>query len=144
MSRDLQRTLEVRRDDLAATRVLDEPLPAVGVGQALLRVERFGLSANNVTYGVTGDALGYWRFFPGTDGWGRIPAWGFAQVVAGDVNGLPAGTRVFGYLPMGTHLLLEPTRVRASGFEDGSAHGVSCPRRTTPTVAPTPTRSTPS
>jgi hypothetical protein len=40
------------------------------------RVEQFGLTANNVTYGVTGDTLGCWRFLPATERWGRIPAWG--------------------------------------------------------------------
>lgn len=119
---DSTASLEVRRGDLGSSRVVREPLPALERGQALLRIERFGLTANNVTYGVTGDTLGYWRFFPAEDGWGRIPAWGFAEVVAGEVEGLETGTRMFGYLPMAAHLLVEPTRVRGSGFTDASAH----------------------
>ena len=47
-----------------------------------LRVERFGLTANNVTYGAFGDQLGYWQFFAAPEGWGRIPVWGFGEVVA--------------------------------------------------------------
>ncbi len=124
---DHVRCLEVRRDDLAATRVVDDPAPVLRQGQALLRVERFGLTANNVTYAVTGDTIGYWRFFPAAQGWGRVPAWGFAEVVAGDVDGLETGTRVFGYLPMSTHLLVEPTKVSERGFTDGAAHRAELP-----------------
>lgn len=116
------RFLEVDRNDLRRTRLLEQAVAEPGPGQALLRVERFGLTANNVTYGVTGDQMGYWRFFPTEDGWGRLPVWGFAEVAAGDVPGLEVGTRVFGYLPMGTHLLVEPAQVGAGGFRDATGH----------------------
>lgn len=116
------RFLEVNRDDLRQTRLLEQAVGEPGPGQALLRVDRFGLTANNVTYGVAGDQLGYWRFFPAEHGWGRLPVWGFADVAAGDVPGLEVGTRVFGYLPMGTHLLVEPQNVTASGFRDATGH----------------------
>ncbi|MGA7689412.1 MAG: DUF2855 family protein [Jiangellales bacterium] len=122
------RCLEVRRDDLHTTRVVDEAAPEVAAGQVLLAVERFGLTSNNVTYGVLGDRLGYWGFFPSTDGWGRIPAWGFAEVVVSEVAGVEVGTRVFGYLPMGTHLVVEPTHVSERGFTDGAAHRANLPR----------------
>jgi hypothetical protein len=48
----------------------------------VLRAARFGLTANNITYGLLDEGLGYWTFFPAQDGWGRIPVWGFAEVVA--------------------------------------------------------------
>ena len=87
-------TLEVRRDDLAAARLVTEALPPLEPGEALMRVERFGLSASNVTYGALGDRLGYRRFFPASEpGWGRIPAREFATAVSG---ALPEGTRAFG------------------------------------------------
>lgn len=119
--------LEVRPVELSVTRVVDVPVPTIRAGQALLRIDRFGLTANNVTYAVTGDRLGYWRFFPAEAGWGRVPAWGFADVVASEVAGVDVGTRVFGYLPMATHLLVEPTKVRATGFTDGAAHRTPLP-----------------
>ena len=46
-----------------------EPEP----GQALFRVDRFAFTANNISYALSGDMLGYWRFFPTEEGWGRIP-----------------------------------------------------------------------
>lgn len=118
--------LEVRRDDLRTTRVVEELL-VTGTGQVLLRVERFGLTANNVTYAVTGDRLGYWGFFPADEGWGRVPGWGFAEVLEGEVATLPVGSRVFGYLPMATHLLVEPARVGDLGFTDAAAHRAPLP-----------------
>jgi hypothetical protein len=71
--------IEVRRDDLRTTRVVDaEP----GAGDVTLHIDRFGLTANNVTYGVFGDAMSYWAFFPASEeGWGRIPVWGYGDVV---------------------------------------------------------------
>jgi Protein of unknown function (DUF2855) len=91
-------TLEVRKDDVSEARLVTEDAPELKPGQALFEVERFALSANNVTYGALGDRLGYWRFFPASeDGWGRIPAWGYAR--AGDL-------RVFGYVPMASHAVL--------------------------------------
>ena len=30
----------------------------------LLAIDRFALTANNITYCVSGDMLGYWRFLP--------------------------------------------------------------------------------
>ncbi len=123
----MMRCLEVRRDDLRTTRVVDEPVPDLRPGQALLRVDRFGLTSNNVTYGATGDALGYWGFFPASDGWGRIPVWGFANVEHSRAEGIEAGARVFGYFPMATHLVVEPTRAGLHGFTDGVAHRATLP-----------------
>ena len=100
---------EVRRDDLRATRVTGgEPrLDAVGAGEVQLRVDRFGLSANNVTYGAFGDAMSYWRFFPAAEeGWGRVPVWGFGDVLASGVSGIEVGERFYGYFPMSTYVTL--------------------------------------
>ena len=55
---------EVKRADIHESRVVDEDPPELAPGQALLRVDRFALTTNNVTYAVMGDALKYWHFFP--------------------------------------------------------------------------------
>ncbi len=120
--------VEVRRDDLRSTRLVQEEIPDLTPGQLLLRVDAFGLTANNVTYGVAGDMIGYWNFFPTADqAWGRLPVWGFAEVVAGEVDGCPPGARYFGYLPMATHLVVEPDSVRPGGFTDSAAHRAGLP-----------------
>ena len=73
----------MRRDDLASCELVEgESLREdLDEGEAQLRVERFALTTNNVTYAALGEQLGYWRLFPAPEGWGRIPAWGYARVV---------------------------------------------------------------
>jgi hypothetical protein len=53
------RTIEVRRDAISRTRAVTEAQPHPADGQAVLRVERFSLSANNLTYARLGGALRY-------------------------------------------------------------------------------------
>jgi hypothetical protein len=117
----------VKRGDLRECRIADSPTPEVGAGQALLRVERFGITSNNVTYAVMGEAMSYWDFFPAEDGWGRIPTWGFAEVERSNAAGLEPGMRVYGYLPPSSHLLLTPADADERGFLDGSPHRAALP-----------------
>jgi hypothetical protein len=116
----------VRRDDLQTVTFQDADAPMVRDGEALLAVRSFGLTANNVTYAVLGDALSYWDFFPAPGGWGRIPVWGFADV-ADSASELPAGARVYGYLPPSSHLLVKPAEVDERGFVDSSPHRAGLP-----------------
>jgi hypothetical protein len=69
-----------------------------------------------------GVAMRYWDFFPTEPGLGLVPLWGFAEVVASGTDGVEVGTRVYGYLPPSSHLLIEPARVDERGFRDGAAH----------------------
>jgi Protein of unknown function (DUF2855) len=117
----------VRRGDLRECRVAPAAAPEVGDGQALLRVDTFGLTANNVTYAVFGEAMSYWDFFPAEDGWGRVPVWGFAEVERSEVAGVEPGTRLFGYLPPSSNLLVTPADADARGFVDASPHRAALP-----------------
>jgi NADPH:quinone reductase-like Zn-dependent oxidoreductase len=112
----------VRRDDLRTCRVADSAMPELEEGQALLRVERFGLTANNITYAVFGDGMRYWDFFPAEEGWGHVPMWGFAEVEASRAVGVEEGTRVYGYLPPSTHLVVTPAGADVHGFVDAAPH----------------------
>lgn len=117
----------VKRDDLHQCRLVESPTPEPRPGQALLRVETFGLTANNVTYAVFGEAMSYWDFFPCEEGWGRVPMWGFATVEHSEAEGVEAGTRLFGYLPPSSYLLVTPVAARAGAFVDGSPHRAALP-----------------
>ncbi len=117
----------VARDDLHRCRFSDAPTPELAPGQALLSVSSFGLTSNNITYAMFGEAMSYWSFFPAEEGWGRVPVWGFAEVSHSLVSGLEPGTRVFGYLPPSTALILAPTHIDEQGFIDGSAHRAELP-----------------
>jgi Protein of unknown function (DUF2855) len=118
---------EVKTDDLRECRVVDAGPPEPEPGQAVLAVSAFGLTTNNITYAVMGDAMSYWDFFPAEQGWGRIPVWGFAEVASSRHDGLERGSRIFGYLPPSSHLLVTPERVRGRGFVDASPHRASLP-----------------
>lgn len=89
----------VDRADLSRTEPRPIPAPEeldLAPGEALLKIERFSFTANNITYGVVGDQLGYWRFFPAPNGWGRIPVWGFARVLRSNADGVADGLRLYG------------------------------------------------
>jgi Protein of unknown function (DUF2855) len=117
----------VSKDDLHRCRFADAPAPELEPGQALLAVDTFGLTSNNITYAMFGDSMSYWSFFPAEEGWGRVPVWGFGVVELSRHEALPAGTRVYGYLPPSSHLVVEPARVDARGFLDASAHRSTLP-----------------
>jgi hypothetical protein len=118
---------EVSRNDLHETRVVESDPPEIGRGQLLLGVDSFGLTTNNITYALMGDTMSYWDFFPAEDGWGRVPMWGFADVVESEAEGIEEGTRVFGYLPPSSHLVVRPDRASPSDFVDASPHRSKLP-----------------
>jgi hypothetical protein len=123
--------LLVDRADLAHTELVDVDAPEPADGQVVLRVDRVGMTANNVTYAVFGDAMKYWDFFPAgeRDGvvYGRVPLWGFSEVARSTVPGVEEGTRLFAYLPTSSHLVVEPSNVGPKGFRDASPHRQQLP-----------------
>jgi Protein of unknown function (DUF2855) len=53
--------------------------------------------------------------------------WGFAEVAESLADGVNPGTRVFGYLPPSSHLLVSPADAGEAGFVDGSPHRAPLP-----------------
>jgi hypothetical protein len=120
--------LEVNRNDLHDTRIVRGDPPSLADGEALLRIESFGLTANNITYAVFGDAMNYWGFFPASEpGWGKLNVWGYAHVEESRNSGVPEGMRVYGYLPCASHLVVAPARINDKGFFDASPHRADLP-----------------
>jgi hypothetical protein len=93
----------------------------------LLAIDSFGLTTNNITYAVMGEAMNYWDFFPAEAGWARMPVWGFADVAASEFEGIPEGTRVFGYLPPSSYLVVRPDRATPVDFVDTTEHRAELP-----------------
>jgi hypothetical protein len=120
-------TLSVDRKDLTQTQLTRSPRPDLAPGEALLRVDRVGVTANNVTYAVLGYAFRYWEFFPTEPGRGVVPLWGFAEVAESRADGLEPGGRVYGYLPSGSHLVVRPGRVDERGFRETAEHRATLP-----------------
>ena len=115
----------VARDDLQQCKLVETETPdaaALPDEALLVKIDRFALTANNITYAVLGDQLKYWHLFPAPDGFGNIPVWGFGEVIASRHPGIPVGERLFGYFPMATHLVIEAADVSKRGLRDAAAH----------------------
>ena len=100
-------------------------------GEALIKLERFSFTANNVTYGASGDMIGYWQFFPPSqqegDTYGLIPVWGMGEVVASQCDGVTTGERLYGYFPPAHFLRVTPGRINPYQFTDMAAHRAELP-----------------
>lgn len=115
-------TVWTNKNDLTDLTINEEALPLLGDGEVRLRIESFSVTANNVTYAVIGDQFGYWNFFPAEEGYGVVPMWGHAVVEDTRHDEIKVGERVYGYLPMGTHLDVLPDKISAGSFMDAAAH----------------------
>jgi len=89
--------LEVCADNVHDIRTTALAVPQPAEGQVALVVEKFALSANNVTYARLGDSFGYWKFYPAEPGWGVVPVWGVARAEASMTSVVPVGTRISGF-----------------------------------------------
>jgi hypothetical protein len=118
----MRQTVQFVRNDLSLARIADQADAPLGDGEVRLKVESFSVTANNVTYAVVGDAFGYWNFFPGEGEWGVVPMWGHAVVEDSRHPEIVVGERVYGYLPMASHLDVLPGNVTPGGFIDAAAH----------------------
>ena len=124
---------EVNKLDLKKTRI--EPLAIQQTrvkNEVILNVDKFALTANNISYGITGDTLGYWRFFPpqtlsresksSNNQWGRLPVMGFATVVSSNNHEIQVGEKVWGFMPMATHVKILAGKISDLGFSDVSPY----------------------
>ncbi|MEM7080947.1 MAG: DUF2855 family protein [Pseudomonadota bacterium] len=123
----MSRTFMVKRDDLTHSRLNDSAPLSAAADEVVLAIESFALTANNITYAVAGNMIGYWKFFPSADGWGQIPVWGIGKVVDSGHSDISPGTRFYGYFPMAEQLRVQPVDVNPRGFKDGAAHRAELP-----------------
>jgi hypothetical protein len=124
--------LQTLKSDLNQSRIVLEQLEDdIQEGEVLLKVEKFSFTSNNVTYGVAGDTIGYWNFFPAINNpdntWGCIPVWGFAEVIMSNNSEIEHGERVFGYFPPANFLIVRPIKVSSQSFSDGKEHRQELP-----------------
>jgi uncharacterized protein DUF2855 len=120
--------LLVKKSDISQIQSVDVTPQNLSEGDVRLRIESFALTANNITYAVTGDLIGYWKFFPvAEDGWGIVPVWGHAIVIETACDGVDLGERLYGYFPMAEELIVRPARIRQNAFTDGSDHRSQLP-----------------
>lgn len=120
--------LLVNRAAFDNTKIAEREVPILAEGEVLIKTGEFALTANNITYAFAGDMIGYWKFFPEAgDEWGVVPVWGFGEVIASRCPDLPVGDRFWGFLPMASHVVMTPVKVRGHGFVDGAEHRSALP-----------------
>ncbi len=121
-------TLLVSKTDPSDVTLATVPPQTLRDGEVRLSIDSFALTANNVTYMVFGEQIGYWHYFNpkaygfGEDGLGRMPVWGFATVTESQHDDVPVGTEVYGFLPVADEIVVKPVKVGPHGFHDGADH----------------------
>jgi len=120
-------TLQTNRADLRQTRVIKAESAALESGQIRVEIDKFALTANNVSYAVTGDMIGYWRFYPVDDSWGIVPVWGLGHVVESATDEIAVGEQLYGFFPMASEVVLTPSRIKDTGFADATPHRQELP-----------------
>ena len=124
----MNQTLLVNRSDFRDTRLVD--MPDCNLADEHIRVDigPFALTANNITYMVTGDMIGYWKFFDpeayGIDaaGMGRMPVWSYGNVTESKCKDVLVGTRIYGFFPIAKSIDIKPIKLSPLGFQDGADH----------------------
>jgi Protein of unknown function (DUF2855) len=120
---NMSKIVSLTKANLTQAKIVDRPPPTLGADAVRLRVESFAVTANNVTYAVIGDMFGYWNFFPtGVEGEGIVPMWGHAVVEASNHIDVSVGERLYGYLPMASHLDIVPGHISPGSLTDTTDH----------------------
>ena len=120
--------VKINRGNISKTQVINYKMPTaddMADGSVLLKLDIFSLSSNNITYAVTGNSLKYWGFFPIDEQHSLLPVWGFGEVVSSQHPKFEIGDRFYGYYPMGSHILVQPSKVNPYGFVDANPSRVS-------------------
>ncbi|KAI1334922.1 hypothetical protein F5Y15DRAFT_399734 [Xylariaceae sp. FL0016] len=102
------------------------PLPPLGDSSLRLKTEIMCLTVNNFTYAKLGHLLHWWDIHPLPSDtpapyndpsiYGRINCWGYAKVLESTFAGVPEGSYLWGYLPIGT--LPQDLQVEAGDVSD--------------------------
>jgi hypothetical protein len=89
-----------------------ESLPPIAPSSLRFRSKVLGLTTNNLTYARMGQFMGWYDIYPlpsntpesysDSATYGRISAWGYAEIIESTVPGITKGQSVYGYLPIST------------------------------------------
>ncbi|HAH08539.1 MAG TPA: DUF2855 domain-containing protein [Alphaproteobacteria bacterium] len=119
--------LWVDRGHLREHKLVERNAEPLGEGQIRVAIDKFALTANNISYGVSGDMIGYWKYFPAEGAWGKIPVWGFGDVVESRSDAIAVGERLWGFFPMASHVILTPGKASPGQFRDATPHREALP-----------------
>ncbi len=130
----MNQTLLVNRSDFRDTKLVDVPKGYLADDHIRVDIGPFALTANNITYMVTGDMIGYWKFFEPEDygiqaqstasKMGRMPVWGYGTVSESKCEGIEIGARIYGFFPIAKSMDIKPVKLSSLSFQDGAEHRV--------------------
>ncbi|KAI9016702.1 hypothetical protein DFJ74DRAFT_678011 [Hyaloraphidium curvatum] len=107
--------LFVEQDDPRNVHLESRAVADLANDEVLIKIEKFGLTANNVSYIITGKSLRYFDFFPAQDKkYGKMNVWGFGIVVKSKHAVVKEGERLWGYFPFASHLVCTPGTVTST------------------------------
>jgi hypothetical protein len=91
-----------------------------------LQSKILGLTTNNLTYARHGHLLGWWDIYPQPEitsapyddrsTYGRIAAWGYAEIIESTLPDIQVGSTVYGFIPIST--LPEDVRIEHTGMKN--------------------------
>lgn len=126
----MNQTLLVNRNDFRDTQLVEIPQGNLADGHIRVDIGTFALTANNITYMVTGDMIGYWKFFDPeaygiqAEGTGRMPVWGYGIVTDSKCSAIEVGAKIYGFFPIANSMDIKPVKLSPLGFQDGADHRV--------------------
>lgn len=119
--------LWVNRKNLRETKIARLDQQPLEEGQIRVIIDKMGLTANNVSYALSGDLIGYWKYFPAEGEWGNVPGWAMGDVVESRSAAIAVGERLYGFFPMASEIVLEPGEVADDLFTDATPHRAGLP-----------------
>lgn len=119
--------IQVDRGDIRSAQAVTRPAAALAENQLRVAVHKFALTANNVTYAVAGESIGYWNFYPAEGGLGIVPVWGIGEVMESAHPDVGVGERLYGFFPMASHAILTIGEPRPNTLTDVSPHRLDLP-----------------
>lgn len=114
--------LWVNRGNYRDMKVVEVAGRSLADDEVRVRIDKFGLTSNNVSYAVSGDMIGYWNYYPADDPWGKVPVWGIGEVVESNVGEIAVGERLYGFFPMASEVILTVGKVYPNAFMDATPH----------------------
>ena len=117
----------VNRENYRETKIVEASADSLVDNQIRVKLDKFGLTSNNVSYAVSGDMIGYWNYYPAEDPWGKVPVWGLGEVIESGSDEIAIGERLYGFFPMASEVILTPGNVQPGAFVDVTTHRLELP-----------------
>ncbi|KAJ3253639.1 hypothetical protein HK103_000427 [Boothiomyces macroporosus] len=109
--------LVLKKDFVDQVRIQTQPLPPLAPEHVLIRIEIFGLTANNITYIALGKSLQYFDFFPADSAdEAKAPVWGIGVIEQSNSPLLKKGERIYGYYPIAKYISFKPVSIKNNFF----------------------------